>query len=138
MRKLHNSLLFLFLLFMLTIKEKVYAFSKLDSISNRISVYMPSSDVKDKTAIIIFPGGGYHTLVKDREGEKVAKEFNKHGIVSFVLEYTLPSRLSGNNKPYAALIDAQNAIKYIRERSYEFGIDPKKVGVIGFSAGGHL
>ena len=81
-------------------------------------------------AVIIFPGGGYHQIVMEKEGYKVARWLNENGISAFVLKY----RLDMNE----ALRDAQRAVSLIRHDAKKYGIDPGKLGVIGFSAGAHL
>lgn len=84
-------------------------------------------------AFVICPGGGYGGLVTGAEGHGIAAWLNNHGITGVVLEYRLPK---GNSA--VPLLDAQRAIRTVRSRASEWGIDPKRVGIIGFSAGGHL
>ena len=96
-----------------------------------ITVYRPTKS--DGTAVIICPGGGYRNLVKGPEGVGIAKWLNQHGIVGVVLEYRLP-----NGQPYRPLYDAQRAIRIVRSRASEWKCNPKQIGIIGFSAGGHL
>lgn len=103
-----------------------------------ISAHIPPKNIANGTAVIIFPGGGYHTLLMKREGSDIARAFNKLGVAAFVVKYRLPDDRSNVDKSIAPLQDAQQAIKVVRERAAEWNIDPKKVGVIGFSAGGHL
>lgn len=91
-----------------------------------------------KSAVIICPGGGYHTQLMDREGNNVAKEFNKLGIAAFVLKYRLPNDILTDERPFAPLKDAQQTIYLIRKNAKQWGIDPDKIGIMGFSAGGHL
>lgn len=105
------------------------------------SLYVYQPVVKDsmKTAVIICPGGGYARLAIDHEGFKVAEEFNKRGITAFVLKYRNP--LDSEcvvNKETVALEDAQMAVYKVRNRAVEFGINPNRLGMMGFSAGGHL
>lgn len=83
-------------------------------------------------AIIICPGGGYEQLA-DHEGEPVARWLNEHGISAFVLKY----RIAPHREP-APQMDAQRAIRYVRSHAEEFGFDPQKIGILGFSAGGHV
>ena len=87
---------------------------------------------------MICPGGGYGSLAISYEGYDVAKRFNENGISAFVLKYRLPdSRIS--TKPHLSPIqDLQKAIDIVRSRAVEWKIDPNKVGIMGFSAGGHL
>src|SRR5690606_8227607 len=89
-------------------------------------------------AVIIFPGGGYHALMAKSEGSKVAKAFNDMGVTAFVLKYRLPNDEFQPDKSIAPLQDAQQAIKVVREGSTNWNIDPDKIGIMGFSAGGHL
>lgn len=90
------------------------------------------------SAVIICPGGGYGHLAIDKEGFKVAQWFNTKGITAFVLKYRLPSDLIMQNKTIGPLQDAQRAMRLVRENAQEYGIDTAKVGIMGFSAGGHL
>ncbi len=85
------------------------------------------------TAIIICPGGGYGGLVTGGEGHGIAKWLNGHGITGLVLEYRLPK-----GRSYVPLLDAQRAIRTARANAKAWHIDPAKIGIIGFSAGGHL
>ncbi|MDQ6903687.1 MAG: alpha/beta hydrolase [Bacteroidota bacterium] len=90
------------------------------------------------TSVIICPGGGYARLAIDHEGVEVAKEFNKHGITAFVLKYRLPSDSIMIDKSIGPLEDAQQAIRIVRTNATKWGLDPSKIGIMGFSAGGHL
>lgn len=96
-----------------------------------ITVYRPEKS--GGTAMVICPGGGYGGLVLDGEGSGIAKWLNKHDITGIVLEYRLPH---GNR--FVPLLDAQRAIRLTRANAAKWGCDAKKVGIIGFSAGGHL
>ena len=89
-------------------------------------------------AIIICPGGGYTRLAVGHEGIDVAKEFNKWGITAFVLQYRLPDDSIMIDNKIGPLQDAQRAIQLVRERAKSWNIDPDRVGIMGFSAGGHL
>jgi acetyl esterase/lipase len=102
------------------------------------SVFLPPAEKANGAAVIICPGGGYGALVIDREGYKVAEAFNKVGVAAFVLKYRLPSDRIMEDKSIGPLQDAQQAIKVIRERAAEYKINPLKIGIMGFSAGGHL
>jgi acetyl esterase/lipase len=90
------------------------------------------------TAIIIYPGGGYGGLSMENEGTNIAKAFNEIGITAFILKYRLPSDLIMIDKTIGPLQDAQAATQLVRSRAAEWGINPARVGIIGFSAGGHL
>jgi acetyl esterase/lipase len=85
-------------------------------------------------AVLVCPGGGYGNLAMDHEGRQVAEFFNSFGVTAFVLKY----RLGPRYRHPAPLDDARRAMRIIRSRAAEFGVDPKRVGVMGFSAGGHL
>jgi acetyl esterase/lipase len=102
-------------------------------------VYRPTVADSLHSAVIICPGGGYTRLSIDHEGFQVAEAFNRKGITAFVLKYRNPIDSDCVlNKEYVAQMDAQQAIKLVRERAAEFGIDAGRVGMMGFSAGGHL
>ncbi|HBL34491.1 MAG TPA: alpha/beta hydrolase [Porphyromonadaceae bacterium] len=101
-----------------------------------LTAYIPSG--KAKAAVIICPGGAYENLHIQREGFRVAEAFNKEGVAAFVLKYRLPDEQIVQDAAFAPLKDAQRAIQLVRERATEWGVDPDKVGIMGFSAGGHL
>lgn len=84
-------------------------------------------------AVIICPGGGYGGLVTGAEGHGIAAWLNQHGITGIVLEYRLPA-----GRSFVPLMDAQRAIRTVRTNAKEWGIDPTRIGIMGFSAGGHL
>lgn len=88
-------------------------------------------------AVIIFPGGGYGILAAQHEGSEIAEWLNKQGITAFLAKYRVPRR-KDLPKHTVALQDAQRAIRLVRSRAKEFGISHDKIGVLGFSAGGHL
>ena len=89
-------------------------------------------------AVIICPGGGYAILAFDKEGTRVAEEFNKWGVTAFVLKYRLPDDSINIDRSLAPLQDAQQAIRWARANAAQYGIDRNKIGIMGFSAGGHL
>lgn len=95
-------------------------------------VFPPDPGRRTDAAVIVCPGGGYNILAIDKEGYEVAEWLNDLGITAFVLQYRVPRRQAG------ALQDLQRAIALVRSRAREWGIDPGKVGAIGFSAGGSL
>lgn len=101
-----------------------------------LTIYKPENG--NGTAIVICPGGGYANLVVNKEGYEVAEAFAKKGVTAFVLKYRLPNDTIMENRSVGPLQDAQQAIKIIRERAKEWNIDTARVGIIGFSAGGHL
>lgn len=88
-------------------------------------------------AIVVTPGGGYGYVDMDGEGQDIAAWLNAHGIAAFVLLYRLPAE-GWANAPDVPLADAQRAIRLVRARADQYGIDPKRVGMMGFSAGGHV
>lgn len=100
-----------------------------------ITVYRPRKP--DGSAILLMPGGGYDHITTDKEGADVAREFGKSGITCLVLRYRLP-REGWDDSMNVPLQDAQRAMRIIRARATAFGIDPARLGVMGFSAGGHL
>lgn len=103
-----------------------------------LSVFLPAIGNNSGKSVIICPGGGYQALVFKREGTDVALAFNEAGITAFVLKYRLPADSKGAAKWQEPLQDAQRALKLVREGSEQWKIDPNKVGMMGFSAGGHL
>ncbi|WP_285056668.1 alpha/beta hydrolase [Pedobacter ginsengisoli] len=103
-----------------------------------LEIYLPAKEKSIGTAVIVFPGGAYSFLAYLEEGVLIAKAFAEKGITAFVLKYRLPKRQAMQDKSLGPLMDAQQAIKLIRSKAGEWGIDPKRIGVIGYSAGGHL
>ena len=103
-----------------------------------LTAFFPNVTKPNQTAVIILPGGGYQHLAIDKEGTKVAQWFNSLGIPAFVLKYRLPDDLIMKNKNVGPLQDAQEAIRYVRQNAAKWNIDPNKIGILGFSAGGHL
>ncbi len=101
-----------------------------------IAYYPANNGARRRTAVIICPGGSYKTL--SGLGNNVALWFNKIGIVAFVLKYRLPNDLIMVNKSIGPIEDAQTAIAMVRKNAVQWNIDPQKIGIIGFSAGGHL
>jgi acetyl esterase/lipase len=103
-----------------------------------ITRYFPAKGTANGTAVIVFPGGGYINLTVTYEGEDIARAFNKIGVTAFVVKYRLPSDEIMVDKTIGPLQDAQRAIQIVREKAAEWGVKPDKIGIIGFSAGGHL
>lgn len=101
-----------------------------------LSIHIPKEG--NKTAVVICPGGGYTHLAFDKEGTKIAQWLNSLGITAFVLKYRLPSDLTMKNKNVGPLQDAQEAVRYVRQNAGKWKLDPNKIGIMGFSAGGHL
>ena len=103
-----------------------------------IEVYLPSKKSQSGEAVVICPGGGYKILAYEWEGKDVAKWFNANGIAAIVLKYRLPhtpNNIEGRLSPF---LDLQRAVRLTRYNADKWNIDPHKVGIIGFSAGGHL
>lgn len=103
-----------------------------------LTSFIPTAETKPKAAVIICPGGGYSNLHIQREGFRVAEAFSEQGVAAFVLKNRLPDKGIVDDISFAPLQDAQRAIQIIRENAVEWGIDPDKIGIMGFSAGGHL
>jgi acetyl esterase/lipase len=103
-----------------------------------LTVYEPLKEKRNGAAVIICPGGGYGVLAAGHEGVDVAKVFNNAGVTAFVLRYRLPKDECMNNKEYVPLMDAQEAIYFVRSHAQQYHLDINKIGIMGFSAGGHL
>lgn len=97
-----------------------------------LKVFLPDEKVNNGAAVIVCPGGGYKILAIDKEGYEVAEWLNTLGYTAFVLEYRVPQKQDG------ALNDIQRSIRIVRSGANEWNLDPNKIGVIGFSAGGSL
>jgi acetyl esterase/lipase len=105
-----------------------------------LTIYPPDEDKNTGTAMIICPGGGYWDLYWELEGEEVAAWLNSAGMTGIILKYRVPRRpgeVRGEPAP-GPLLDAQRAVSLVRSRAGEWGIDPHRIGIVGFSAGGHL
>ncbi len=103
-----------------------------------LTIFLPAPDKASGTGVLLFPGGGYSGESYDAEGVRIAETFIKHGVAAFVVKYRLPSDSIMVDKSIGPLQDAQRAIQLVRERAAEWGIKPDKIGIMGFSAGGHL
>lgn len=106
--------------------------------SPTLEIYLPEKGKETGAAVVICPGGGYSVVVYQGEGVSNAKELAKNGIAVFVLKYRLPVDAIMTDKSTGPLQDAQQAIKLVRENAVKWNIDPAKIGIMGFSAGGHL
>ncbi len=100
--------------------------------------YQPKVQNDKRSAVIVFPGGGYFITASGHEGSDIAKSLNEVGITAIVIKYRIPSDRTMLNREIGPLQDAQQAILTVRENAAKWNIDPNKIGIIGFSAGGHL
>ena len=102
-----------------------------------VTLYKPNGTKADGLAVVVFPGGGYNILAIDLEGTEVCDWLNSAGVTCVLLKYRVP-----NSGPYPkssdALQDAQRAVGMVRQHAAEWGVNPNRIGVLGFSAGGHL
>ncbi len=103
-----------------------------------LAVYLPDQKIATGAAVIICPGGGYGMESYRLEGTIIAETFLRKGIAAFILKYRLPSDSIMIDKAIGPLQDAQQAIKTVRQRAVEWNLNPAKIGIMGFSAGGHL
>jgi acetyl esterase/lipase len=105
-----------------------------------LTIYQPARDKNTGTAMLICPGGGYWDLYWELEGEEVAAWLNSLGMTGIILKYRCPRRPGDirGEPPLGPQLDAQRAVSLVRSRAAEWGIDPKRIGMVGFSAGGHL
>jgi acetyl esterase/lipase len=111
-------------------KDKIVRF---DEVTNpAIEVFLPDGATKNRSAVIVCPGGGYGILAYDLEGTEIAEWLNKLGFTAFVLQYRIPDKKEG------ALQDAQRAVRIVKANSQKWNISPENIGIMGFSAGGSL
>ena len=112
---------------------------RIENVQNpSIEIYLPSKSTRTGKAVVICPGGGYSFLAYDWEGTDFAKALNAEGIAAFVLKYRLPTSATIIDPKWAPLQDAQRAIRLVRYYAKKWDINPTQVGIMGFSAGGHL
>ena len=103
-----------------------------------LTVYLPEKSKATGEAIIVVPGGGYHIVAAGHEGSEVAKKLNEMGIAAFVLKYRIPDTAWMIHPEIGPIQDAQRAIQMVRENAEKWNINRHKIGMLGFSAGGHL
>ncbi len=101
-------------------------------------VYPADPAFRNGTAVVICPGGGYEGVAIGHEGEEIARWFNRLGITALVLKYRLPHNNIMKDKTIGPLMDAQEALRIVRRNAVVWGVDQHKIGIMGFSAGGHL
>jgi acetyl esterase/lipase len=99
-----------------------------------LTIYLPAKDRANGTAVVVCPGGGYGRLAMGHEGKDIAEWLNQRGVAAFVLKY----RLAPRYRHPCPLLDAQRAVRTVRSRAKEWGVSPERIGIWGFSAGGHL
>ncbi|MEZ5072184.1 MAG: alpha/beta hydrolase [Bacteroidales bacterium] len=103
-----------------------------------VAVYLPSPGNATGEAVVVCPGGGYSGLAYDWEGVDIARMLSARGIAAIVLKYRLPGEKSNIEPHKSPLLDAQRALRLVRHHAREWRIDPARIGIMGFSAGGHL
>lgn len=124
--------------------EEIQTYNKVvDTLTSKVSiptitVFLPPPALANGTAVLICPGGGYGVLLTKREGSDVARAFAKIGVAAFVLKYRLPDDRIMEDKSIGPLQDALQALKTVRQNAVKWNIDRHKIGIMGFSAGGHL
>jgi acetyl esterase/lipase len=118
------------------IEDSVYNISKISRPT--LTIYLPSKEKANGTAVIVCPGGGYWVVSAHHEGVDVARRLNEMGIAAFVLKYRLPDNKYMTNKEIVPLQDAQRAIQIVRSNAKRYHINKGRVGILGFSAGAHL
>jgi len=103
-----------------------------------LAVYLPPKEKATGTGVLVCPGGGYRILAIGHEGEDIARWLNEQGVAAFVLKYRLPDDRTSTRKHLVPLSDAMRGMQLIRQHAAQWGVRPNRVGVMGFSAGGHL
>jgi acetyl esterase/lipase len=103
-----------------------------------LTIYHPPKDKDTGASVIICPGGGYNILAWDLEGTEVAEWLNSAGVTGIVLRYRVPAKRGPDLHGFIPLMDAQRAISLVRSKATELGVDPRRIGILGFSAGGNL
>ena len=103
-----------------------------------LTIFEAPKEKANGTAVVICPGGGYSIVAIGHEGYDVARKFNEMGVTAFVLKYRIPDDSTMIDRTIGPLQDAQRAMQYVRDHANEFHVNKKKIGIMGFSAGGHL
>jgi acetyl esterase/lipase len=103
----------------------------------KLTVYLPDEQKATGASVVICPGGGYGHLAMDHEGHQIAQWLNSLGVAGFILQYRHRNSGTGYGHP-VPLQDAQRAVRMVRSNAERYGIDPNRIGILGFSAGGHL
>ncbi len=103
-----------------------------------IYVFEAPKETRNGCAVVVCPGGGYGGLAMDHEGKQVAEFMNKNGVTAIVLKYRLANKFLKSPIEPAPMLDVQRALRWTRFHAKDYGIDPKRIGIMGFSAGGHL
>jgi acetyl esterase/lipase len=103
-----------------------------------LTIYLPPKEKASGAAVVICPGGGYTIVAAGHEGADVAKRLNEAGVAAFVLKYRIPDSSTMVNKEIGPLQDAERAMQIVRSHAGEWGLDVHRIGIMGFSAGGHL
>ncbi len=103
-----------------------------------LTVYLPRTPDARRAGVIVLPGGSYRGVSIEKEGHAVARAFNDMGVAAFVLKYRTPDPRHMRDRTTAPLQDAQQALAVVHRRAAEWSIDPSRIGMLGFSAGGHL
>lgn len=125
-------------------EEKITKSKTVKGITNvskpTLTIFRPAKDKDTGAAVIVCPGGGYHMLAWDLEGEEVAAWLNTIGVTGIILKYRVPRRPGQDltKPPIGPMQDAQRALSLVRSKAKEWHLDSKKIGILGFSAGGHL
>jgi acetyl esterase/lipase len=123
-------------------EEMTYNKGEINGISKvsqpTVTIFLADAKIANGTSVVICPGGGYSHLSINKEGYKIANWLNSLGISAFVLKYRMPSDLTMKDKTIGPLQDAQEALRMVRRNAEKWKLDPNKIGIMGFSAGGHL
>jgi acetyl esterase/lipase len=104
-----------------------------EACATELEIYLPTAEKNTGAAIVICPGGGYIRHVMDREGYPIAEWLAANGIAAIILQYRLPE-----GRPFVPLLDAQRSLRTVRAHAKDWDVDPRRVGILGFSAGGHV